>query len=242
MRMARKLSLLAVLILAATALASPSAFAVDTEPELHNQTPRLLVQQEVHAASDVACPAALPSPPPTPSPTVTSGGCRLHLASNGPVALSNHWPVGGVEILAGSCNMEFDVRVDSAGEGWVTHQELTAGSPNPGCGLRACGQVDPATSEGRAFSFYMRETEPAPRELATFLMCFDNGGTPAHCEYTLQVSQPTVHRYAVTAIDIAPHGGWTPPCPEWNGSLLTEAGGALSGEAQAYQNVEIRHT
>jgi hypothetical protein len=244
MRIARNLALLAMLALAATGLASPAALAQDTEPELHNQTPRLLVAQEAHGAPDVACPAVTPSPPPTPSPLVTTGGCRLHVAS-GAVGLLTH-DFMGVEYLVGGCTMEFDVRIDSAGEGWLSHQEFanSGGAGVPGCGLRACGQPN-QTGEGRAYSFYLREAEavgPA-REAGTFLMCFlDSGGVSRHCEFTFPMSQPAIHRYHFLADTQAPHGGWTPSCPELDGILSTEAGGPLSGEGLAYQNVEIRHT
>ena len=67
MRTARKLTLLAMLAIAATALTAPTTFA-QVEPELHNQTPRIIVQQEVHAATDVACPTVTPTPPPAVSP------------------------------------------------------------------------------------------------------------------------------------------------------------------------------
>jgi hypothetical protein len=236
---ARKLALLAIVALSATALASPSTFGQETEPELHNQTPKLLVQQEVHAAGDVSCPAALPNPAPVPSPTVTSGGCRLHMVSEGPIALWNHGGVGGVEIFAGGCNMEFDVRIDSAGEGWLSHQELTDEDDLGPCWFRVCGQVDPPTDEGRAFSFHLFEGEPAPREHATILFCFNDG---VHCEYTFTVSQTATHRYAFTIVDQREHG--TSPlleCGEWSGRFVTEAGGPLSGEGAVYQNVEIRH-
>jgi hypothetical protein len=242
MRFTRKLMLLAMLALAATALAAPSAFAQDVEPELHNQTPRLIVQQEIHAANDVNCPAVTPSPPPNPAPTLTAGGCRLHVASAGVVAPIQH-DAAGNEMIVGVavCTMEFDLRIDSAGEGYLSHQEFTG--PIGQCNTKPCGQVTPPTSEGRAFSFHARETEPAPREVATLLFCFEPlpSGTPSHCEITVPFSQTATHRYSFTASDTPSHSAATPRC-ELTGTFVTEAGGPLSGEGQARQNVEIRHT
>jgi hypothetical protein len=240
MRIARKLMLLAMLALAATALAAPAAFAQDVEPELHNQTPRLIVQQEIHAANDVNCPAVVPSPPPNPAPTVTSGGCRLHVASVGTVPLTQH-DAAGNEVVVTACTVEFDVRIDSAGEGYMAHQEFTG--PLGTCNVKPCGQVTPPTSEGRAWSFHARETEPAPREVATVLFCIEAlpSGPPAHCEITVPFSQTATHRYSFVANDAASHSAATPRC-ELSGTFNTEAGGPLSGEGQARQNVEIRHT
>lgn len=130
--------------------------------------------------------------------------------------------------------MEFDVRIDSAGEGWFTHQEFVS---QGSCGTTACGQVEP--NEGRANSFHMREAEPS--ELVTFLLCVHNEASPRHCEYTFTLTQPTVHTYSFNALNVTPHGGFTFDCPEMDGLLRTEAAGPLSGESQAYQNVEIRH-
>lgn len=241
MRIARKLTLLAMLALAATALAVPSAFAQETEPELHNQAPRLNVVQEVHNAIDPACPAVTPSPPPNPSPLVTAGGCRLHFSAPD-IVITAHLSAGGTEAVVSTCNYEFDVRLDSAGEGYIAHQEFTQGAVGT-CSQRACGQVTPPTSEGRAWSVHLRETEPAPREVITALFCTEpiaGGSPPAHCEVTVPMTQPTLHRYAFNAVDVSGHGTFFPHC-ELNGNFTSEAVLGNTGEAQAEQNVEIRH-
>ena len=240
MRIARKLTLLAMLALAAIALAAPSAFA-QVEPELHNQAPRLIAAQEVHAAADVACPAVSPTPPVAVSPLVTSGGCRVHYASVGTVPLTAHLSAGGTEVQLSNCNVEFDIRIDAAAEGWVTHQEFTGGAD---CTRQACGQPTPPTGEGRAYSFHMEEVEPPARtEQVQVLFCVEPIGqtAPSHCEVTLPMAQPTTHRYRFTAADTSGHGAAFPHC-ELTGVFEPEAALGTTGEAQAEQNIEIRHT
>jgi hypothetical protein len=241
MRIARKLTLLAMLAIAATALAAPTAFA-QVEPELHNQTPRIIVQQEVHAANDINCPLVTPSPPPAVAPTVTGGGCRLHVS--GPaIALSAHLSAGGTEVPVSTCDVEFDLRVDVAGEGWISHQEFTGGAA---CTRRACGQITPPTSEGRAYTVYMQETEVAgqgPREQAVVLFCTEalDGSGASHCEITVPLSQTATHRYQFNVVDASGHGTTFPHC-ELNGTFNQEAVLQTSGEGNLEQNVEIRHT
>jgi hypothetical protein len=238
MRFTRKLTLLAMLAIAATALAAPTAFA-QTEPMAHVQTPRLIVQQEIHAANDVNCPAVTPNPPPTPPPMVAAGGCRVHVVSSGGITIGTH-DSAGIEMSIGLCDIEFDLRVDSAGEGFATHHELAGG---PACPRKACGQVTPPASEGRIWSIYMQETEPAPRERFVFLFCSEPtpSGPAMHCELALPITQPTTHRYTFTAADINGHGAGFPRC-ELTGVFNIEATPGLSGENLAEQNIEIRHT
>jgi hypothetical protein len=239
MRTARKLTLLAMLAIAATALAAPSAFA-QTEPELHNQAPRIIAQQELHNANDVNCPVVSNTPPPAVSPNPVSGGCRLHFNSIGTVPLSAHLSAGGPEVAISDCTVEFDIRIDAAGEGWISHQEFTG--PNPPCTRQACGQANPPTGEGRAYSFHMNEVEPPARtEFAEVLFCVEPIGqtAPSHCEVRVPMTQPTSHRYHFVAQDTPGHGAF-PHC-ELTGTFEVEAAGGLSGENQVYQNVEIRH-
>jgi hypothetical protein len=242
MRLARKTMLLAMLALAASALASPSVFGHNTEPLLHNQTPRLIVQQEVHAANDVACPAVLPTPAPNPSPLVTSGGCRFHISGLS-INFSEHTSAGAESIIT-TCNIEADARIDAAGEGYLTHQELTQGVLGT-CTRRACAQPTPPTGEGRAWSFYMQETEPAPRERMVILFCLETLTTPTsiiHCEFTLPIAQTTTHMYEFVTNDLAGHNAPNFPRCEITGILRTEEPAGLTGENQARQNIEIRHT
>jgi hypothetical protein len=241
MRIARKLTLLATLAIAATTLAAPTAFA-QTEPESHNQTPRILVQQEVHAANDINCPLVTPSPPPAVSPTVTAGGCRIH-ASGLAIALSAHLSAGGTEVPVSTCDVEFDMRTDAAGEGWISHQEFTGGAA---CTRRACGQVTPPTGEGRAWTSHLLETEVAgqgPRETKTALFCTEalDGSGASHCETTIPLSQTSTHRYQFNVVDASGHGTAFPHC-ELNGTFNQEAVLGTTGEGQLEQNVEIRHT
>jgi hypothetical protein len=237
MNFAHKLTLLATFAVSAAALAVPTALA-QTEPLLHNQTPQLIAQQEVHGANDIACPAVTPTPAPNPSPTVTSGGCRMHFS--GPsTSLSAHLSAGGTEVTISMCDVEFDVRLDSAAEGYISHQEFTGGS----CFRRACGQVTPPTSEGRAYSFFVRETEPEPAERATALFCTEalDGSGPTHCEVTLPASAPVRHEVRLTAADVSGHGTVFPHC-EMTGTFDTEATLGTSGEGQLEQRLEIRHS
>jgi hypothetical protein len=244
MRIARKLTLLAMLAIAATALAAPSAFA-QTEPLAHNQTPLLVVQQEVHGAVDANCPLVTPSPPPNPGPLVTAGGCRTHVSAPA-VELYAHLSAGGTEVLLSTCNVEMDLRVDAAGEGYLSHQEFTPAATGT-CSRRACGQTAPPTSEGRAYSFFMRETEPAPTERVTVLFCveFLDGTNASHCEVTVPVTEPTPHAYAFPVADASGHGAIFPHCELGSAAspdvFATEAALGTTGEAQAEQEIEIRH-
>ena len=239
MRILRKFMLLAILAIAASAVAASSALA-QSEPLLHNQTPRLIVQQEIHAANDVNCPLVTPSPAPAPGPLVTAGGCRVHvLASN--AVITEHDALGN-EAVVSTCNIEADMRIDVAGEGYWTHQELTG----PNCVIRACGQVTPPTSEGRAWSFFMQESEIAGnpvRERVTVLFCIEPIAmqTPEHCEWTMDITQPTTHRYRFSAVNLPAHGSSLPRC-ELDAVFNTEAATGLNGENLARQNIEIRHT
>jgi hypothetical protein len=240
MRIARKFGLFVTLLVAATALVVSSASG-QAEPLAHNQTPQLIVQAEVHDEADFSCPAVTPFPPPNPGPTGTSGGCRMHVVGTN-IQFSEHLSAGGLEVPLSICTVEFDVRIDAAGEGYLSHHELT-GDPAV-CTKKACGQMTPPTAEGRAWSFFLQEAEPAPRERAVILFCLENrdgSGDASHCEVTLPVSQPTAHRYQFAATDTSGHGGTFPDC-ELDGTFNTEAGLEASCEGQVEQSVEIRHT
>jgi hypothetical protein len=242
MRVARKLTLLAALAIAAMALAAPPALA-QTEPEVHASVPRLVAVQEVHAATDTACPAVTPSPPPVLSPMMTGGGCRQHYTAPD-VVLVSHLSAGGAEVTLSVCSIEFDMRLDSGAEGWISHQELT-GPPNA-CTRKACGQVTPPISEGRAWTVYLQEGEVAgqgPVEQMVLLLCTEDLATPgpSHCEVTIPMSQAAPHRYRFTAGDVIGHAAAFPRC-ELTGTFDREAVLQNTGEAQAEQSVEIRHT
>jgi hypothetical protein len=244
MRIARKLALLAMLAVAATALGPPSAPA-QTEPLIHDQVPQLIVQTEVHGATDANCPLVTPSPAPNPGPLVTAGGCRSHLIGNN-IELYAHLPSGGTHVLISKCNYESDIRVDAAGEGFLSHQELTAPSGGGSCTRRPCGQTVPG-GEGRAYSFYMHELEPAPTEKITVLFCNEalDGSTFAHCEVTFPFGDAASHAYRFSAIDVSGHGGDFPHC-EYGSALNpanfdTESFLQSTGEGQTETRLEIRH-
>jgi hypothetical protein len=246
MRIARKLTLLAMLALAATALAAPSAFA-QTEPLVHNQNPQIIVQGEVHGNTDANCSAVLPSPAPNPAPPSASGGCVTH-ASATSVQLGAHLSAGGTEVLVSNCDFEFDMRIDSAGEGYITHQEFTAPTAGGGgqCARRACGQITPPTSEGRAWSFYMRESEPAPTERLTFMFCTEPiaGGAASHCELTIPISEPSAHNYEFVVNDASGHGTIFPHCEfasTQQATFRTEAVLGVTAEGSNEQRLEVRH-
>jgi hypothetical protein len=239
MRIARRLALLA----AVSALAAPAASA-QTEPLTTGPVPRLIVQQEVHATNDVNCPAVTPSPIPVPGPMTTGGGCRVHVASpaNPHISFIFHLSAGGTEVITANCAVEFDMRINAVEAGYLSHQEFS-GDPVV-CTKRPCGHV--AGGEARAWSFFVRESEVAgqtPREHLTMLFCTENldGTAVSHCEITIPFSQPTAHRYRVQANDTPGHGSALPHC-EVTGTLDFEAAGGTSGESEATQNVEIRHT
>lgn len=171
----------------------------------------------------------------------------MHLSATD-VELWAHLSAGGPEALISACDVEFDMRIDAAGEGYMSHQELTPPSDGGGtCTRRACGQITPPTSEGRAWPFFTREAEPAPTERLTFLFCTEplEGSGPSHCEFTLPVSEPTPHAYRLTAADASGHGAAFPHCEL--GSVATpavfdtEAALQITGEGQAEQRLEIRH-
>ncbi|HYJ00276.1 MAG TPA: hypothetical protein VEX36_11465 [Thermoleophilaceae bacterium] len=239
---APKPTLLVVLAIAATALAVPSALA-QTEPELHNQTPRLIVQQEVHAGADVNCPLVTPTPPPAASPTVTAGGCRQHYWAPDLVWVG-HLTAGGTEAVLLTCALEFDIRLDAAGEGWISHQEFTPQSGGGPCDILPCGSFD---GEGRAWTTYMQESAVVgqePSESMVILLCIapvNNPSNSIHCEITVPMSQVATHRHRFGPTDVSGHGTMFPSC-ELTFTLDREQALGTTGEGQLEQNVEVRHT
>lgn len=234
----RKLTLPAALAIAASTLTTPSGFA-QNEPLPHNQTPRLIVGQEVHAAADQPCPLVTPSPAPSPGPTFTTGGCRIHVTATD-AQFMIRTSLGTLPYW--ECDIEFDMRLDSSGEGYLSHQEFIS---DGSCGAQAC-RPNPPTAEDRAWSVFLREAEPAPTERITFLLCIDHPFRDdgiMHCEYTLPVSQTTTHRYMFQAFLSQAHGAsnYDGFCT-LNGMFQTESAPGVTGEGQAEQQVEIRHT
>jgi hypothetical protein len=241
MRLVRTLTQLAMPGVAVMALVAPPALADHGGEFLHNQTPRMAAAQEVHAAADVACPAVIPSPPPLIQPTSTNGGCRQHYTAPN-VVLTAHLSAGGSEVVVSSCAVEFDLRIDSAGEGWLSHQEFTV-PPVGACTRKPCGQVTPPTSEGGAFPFYLQETEPAPREVMRMMFCLQtlDGAQTSYCHISFTMIELMPHRYRFDASDAQGAGGFFPRC-EIDGTFDVEAVLGTSGEGQTRQNIEVRHT
>ena len=267
MRTARKFVLLVVMAMAATALATPSAFAASAsqhdsrsvEPQLPHTAPELQIREE---PTSILCPAVAPAANTVPSPTVTTGGCRAHIRGNA-IRLIAH--IGGaVEVQVSNCTVEFELRVDSTGRGWITHQELTdfvAGS----CTRHPCPQLpepdEPA--EAKAWGFSLRETGPVvPRETATVLLCQSSRdaehGAQAHCEVEIPFTEtsggvPTNHRYHFSARPLDPVDGGI-PCHhsptteepraeilgEFNAENVSSPAGPEGGSGE--HRVEINHT
>lgn len=237
MRISTKLLLLATMAIAAIAMATAPALA--QEPLVHPQPDGGLTA--TFEPGGVPCPNVAPSPAPPLSPTATAGGCRIH-ASGANIVLVAH--VFGIESVDGTCNIEFDARLDGQVEGYLTHMEMTQGSQGT-CTRRPCGAAEPhPPSEGRAWSAFGRETAVGQRAL-TFLMCLWVRGDPTpqsvHCEFSIPFSEPANHRYMLTANNSACHGIGSPRW-ELTGTWNFESVPATNGEGQTEQHVEINHT
>ena len=267
MRILRKLVLLAIMAIAATALAAPTAFGASAsqhdgrslEPQLPHTAPELQVREET---SNVLCPAVTPAAGTVPSPTLTSGGCKAHVRGNA-IRLIAHLPDGN-EIQVSNCNVELELRIDSTGRGWITHQELvdvTMGS----CTRHPCPQLpEPAEpAEAKAWGFSLRERGTVvPRETATVLFCLsassDEHGPQSHCEVEVPFTETeggvaTNHRYhfdarrddPITAGVSCHHSPQTEvPRGEIFGEFNTEMVNSLAGPEGGVveHRVEINHT
>jgi hypothetical protein len=240
MRLARKLTLLAMAAMSLAALAAPQASA--QEPLTHNQTPELQARVEPPATNGALCPAVAPSPAPVPGPLATSGGCRVH-ASGANIVLRMH--TFGIESTDSTCNTEFDARLDGSGEGYLTHAELTQGTQGT-CTRRPCSFEGPNT-EGRAWSTYMRENAATPHETITVLFCLWNLSTMTdyHCEVSIPFTETeggvsTNHRYNFVANDLPCHGNPNPR-GEITGTWNTEMVLGTNQENESEQQIEVNH-
>jgi hypothetical protein len=224
MRPARKLMLLAVLAITATALMAPTALA--QEPLAHDQTPELQAGTE---PGGNPCPAVIAH-----AGGPTEGGCVLHIAGTG-IQFIGH--LAGMEVITSTCNIEMVARLDSSAEGFLTHNEMT----DPvgfECHYRPCGVVM-SGDEGRPWAFYASEVAAGAESLTALLCLRDQAGTEAHCEVDLGMTQPANHRYtfATPAGDATCHGAPR----EVNGSWNVEGQLGITGEGQFEQQVEINH-
>ena len=236
MRYAHTLVLLVMAALSIAALIAPQALA--QEPLQHNQSPDLQARVE---PGGTLCPVVTPTPVPTTPPVNTSGGCRIH-ARGLNILLEAH--IFGFETVDSTCDTEFDARLDSSAEGYLTHAELTQGTQGT-CTRRPCGTTSPGV-EGRPWSAYGRENG-AEFETITVLFCLwgiDNQ-TNTHCEVSIPFAEfeggvPTNHRYQIVAFDQECHGvaGFRGELTGvWNTEMVT----GTNGESQTEQQVEINH-
>jgi hypothetical protein len=245
MRLARKLVLLAMMAIAAMAVVAPSAFA-QNEPLVHNQDPQAEVRAEPGGG---LCPAVTPAPPAPATPEVftTGGGCRLHIT--GPdIVLTAH--VFGIESTDSTCDVEFDMRVDGQGEGYLSHFEFTPTASGQGtCTRRACHQSEAGTppptgqSEGRPWGFWGREVATGAINI-TALFCVEPRGNPngaeTHCQIVLPLTEIANHHYRVVGND-TPCAGTAGFRGEITGTLEAEEPPFNSSPEGAYSEVEINH-
>ena len=264
MGIVRKLVMLAMMAVAATALAAPSAFAASAsqhdgasfEPELPHTAPELQIREET---SNFLCPAVTPAAGTVPSPHIASGGCKGHVRGNA-IRFVGHLSTGA-EFVVFTCDIEFEVRIDSTGQGWITHQELTDVTPLS-CPRHPCPElpepIEPA--ETKAWGISLREVGPvAPSATATLLLCLsqrdDEHGPQLHCELEVPFTETeagvaTNHRYHFNANPNDPVTGGI-PCHsasrssteilgEFNTEMVNSFGGPEGGVAE--HRIEINHT
>lgn len=225
MRLVRKLTLLAILAIAATALMAPAASA--QEPLLHDQTPGLQVGTE---PGNQPCPAVV-----LLLGGGTSGGCLLHITGTN-VAFIGHM-VGG-EVVGSRCNIEVTARIDAAAEGFFTHAEMTD-PPMGECHRRPCGYVE-GQFEGRPWAFSASEVAAGVEALTVLFCVQDDMGNQRHCELDFGLVQPVNHRYG---LNVPAGGGSCHGVPrEMTGTWGVEGDPGQTGEMEAEQQVEINHT
>lgn len=245
MRLARKVTLLAMMAIAAMAIAAPSAFAQEPLAHLQENGGVQVRSEPSPGTAGPLCPAVTPTnPPATPEVFTAAGGCRVHVSGTS-IVLTAH--VFGIESVDSTCNVEFDMRVDSDGEGWLTHHEFTP-APVGTCTRRPCHQgglpIPPTgQQEGRPWGFYGHEIAPN-NEVIRAVFCVEPRGQVdgplTHCDITLPLTQTTNHRYRVIGTD-TPCSGIGGFRGEITGTLAVEATPATTGENQAEQQVEITH-
>ena len=193
------------------------------------------------ARKEMACSAVSPGTPPATGTFATAGGCVLHKGGNN-IVISGH--LFGIESVDGTCSVEFDLRTDGSGRGYVPHQEFTQGATGT-CPRKPCDQASFAApqSEGRPWRGYAFESQTgAPEERITVLFCIEDrdadGGNRRHCNITVPFTETTNRRYTFTANDVS--GSGTPRC-EVTGTFTTEATQLISGEGQPRTQLEINH-
>jgi hypothetical protein len=206
MRDIRKLVLLAVMALAATAIAAPAALA-QSNPENH-ETLELR-----NKATGAHCPAVT-----KPTAHTVAGGCFTHTKSQGEWEFRKH--VFGIESHFTSCEVEFYERLNEDGEGYMLHQSFS----HPSCVRRPCQEPSPET-EPTPWPAHLDElhkpgvngetglTSPigGHTEILTFNFCVEpiGGGTDETCEIDVafnQTATPSQYEGGGAGSEMASHG------------------------------------
>jgi hypothetical protein len=238
MRNARRL-LPAVMVLAVTAIAAPAAFA-QSNPENH-ETLEVLKEPPLDH-----CPAV------SKLVHTATGGCLIHVKSNGEIELRKH--VFGIEShISAGCEWEFWARLNEDAEGAIIHQKLV---PHPSSCIRQpckeAGEPSPTPwpihlDEGHVPGVDGETGIPAG-EWITFNFCVEpvGGGADESCEMSVPFNEiaGSPHQYELgNAVEISSHGISGFRC-ELVGHWLSEAVNQTlenvpGGEAET--KVEIRH-
>jgi hypothetical protein len=172
MRIARKLTLLALTAVAAMALAVPQSFAQNVE---------------VEDISGGHCPAV------TPTAHSVSGGCAVVAHSTSPILLMAHLNPT-FEVLASSCDYEFTGHVGGDGTGFITGQTLTGDD----CTTPPCNEGG-AVSQA-LWPFGLRENAPASETLDLTLCIVNSAVGYINCQIDLDVVG-SVGNYSLEAQD-----------------------------------------
>jgi len=118
-RLARKVLDVATAVFAVMAFTTTSAFAqsIEVHPE----------GSETHC-SDVT----------TSAGHAVSGGCSVHITSEGATVTMNHNGVS--EVATSSCSYEFTGHIDEEGDGYLAVNDSSISGPNPPCQITPCDE------------------------------------------------------------------------------------------------------
>lgn len=175
----RNLLLTSAVALATTLVAVSSASAITIRQEPGN-TP---------------CPAG-----PTVVAHVVTGGCHVTFAINGVIPLFAH--TGAAEVVISSCTVTGELRVNSAGAGFVTNQVFGGGA---GCTRTACDEA--VNMRKIPWAATINGTAAAPTHELTFCLrtiASGEGGAGTNCTIHNSISA-VGHTYTVG-------GGGEVPC------------------------------
>jgi hypothetical protein len=164
MRLARKLLLLAIAVVAASALMAPAASATEAVTIVREVTGGV---QNCPNVSKVG--------------HVVSGGCTFH--TEGEFHLDFH--IFGIEGAEAECHLELEGRIQANGEGYVTDFTVTQGGHgDPDCGVTTFPPCAEAETESPAndFPWHFTGEETALNTVqGHFDLCIDPTET-GHCE------------------------------------------------------------